>query len=113
MATKVNVDVDFTATKVCDPDPVVVHKSSNDGVKWKCKNAGYTFTGVTIGGTTYTPSTNSSGEFKDVSITTNDNKSTMTITDTVSDVTDHEYTLVYTDANGDSQTYDPTIRNRN
>ena len=113
MATLSKVDVDFTATQVCDPDPVVVKKSQNNGVKWSCKNDGYTFTGVKIDNVTYTPSSSSTGEFKDVSITTNDNKSVMTITDTVSDTTDHDYDLVYTDPQGTSHTYDPTIRNQN
>jgi hypothetical protein len=113
MANLSTVDVDFTATPVCKPDPVIVKKNTDDGVKWVCKNDDYTFTGVTIDSVTYTPASTGGGEFKDVVITSNGKKSTMTITDTVSDTTDHIYSLVYTLPNGTTQTFDPKIRNQN
>ena len=113
MPSLVPVEVDFTATNVCDPDPVTVKKNQNNGVKWTCMNDGYTFTGVKIDSVTYTPSSSSTGEFKDVEISTNNSKSVMTITDTVSDTNDHDYDLVYTDPQGVSHVYDPTIRHRN
>lgn len=114
MSTYSKVSVDFSKSPVeCDPDPVIVKKNQEDGVEWTSKEDGYTFTGVTIDTITYTPSSNSTGEFKDVAITTKNNKSIMTITDTVSDTTDHAYSLVYSDPQGNSHTFDPTIRNQN
>jgi len=105
MSNYSKVDVDFTTDPVgCSPDPVTVKKNQQDG---------YTFTGVTIDSTTYTPSSNGTGEFKDVAISTNGNKSVMTITDTVSDTTDHNYSVNYTAPDGTAQSFDPTIRNQN
>jgi len=113
VSTYSKVDVDFSKSPVeCDPDPVIVKKNQQNGVQWTSKETGYNFTGVTIDNVTYTPSSNSAGEFKDVAITTNNNKSVMTITDTVTDTNDHEYALVYTDPQGASHTFDPTIRNQ-
>jgi hypothetical protein len=105
--------VDFTQSPPeCTPDPVIVKKNQNNGVEWTSKNDGYTFTGVTIDGVTYTPASNGSGEFKDVEISSNNSKSVMTITDTVSDTNDHSYSVVYTDPNGRPGTFDPTIKNQ-
>lgn len=114
MSTLSKVNVTFSENSAsCAPDPVIVKKNQNNGVEWTSKTDGYTFTGVTIDNTTYTPSTNSTGEFKDVAITAKNNKSIMTIADTVSDTNDHEYALVYTDPTGTSHTFDPTIKNQN
>ena len=114
MSAYSKVDVDFSTDPIdCDPDPVVVKKNQQDGIEWTSKETGYNFTGVVIDDVTYTPSSNSTGEFKDVAITTKSNKSVMTITDTVTDTNDHEYGLVYTDPGGESHTFDPTIRNQN
>lgn len=113
MATLSKVDVDFTKSPVeCKPDPVVVKKNQNNGVEWTSKNDGYTFTGVCIDNVTYTPASNSAGEFKDVAITAKNNKSVMTITDTVTDTSDHAYSVNYTAPNGTAHTFDPTIRNQ-
>jgi hypothetical protein len=112
--THVQVNVNFTQSPInCSPDPVRVKKSANDGVTWKASQTGYTFTGVTIGDITYTPPPTGAGEFKDVTITTENNKSVMKISDTVSDTQDHSYTLNYTDTGGNAHQFDPTIKNEN
>lgn len=113
MGNTVSVSVDLASTpKNCTPDPVVMKKDEDDtAIKWTCKDDNYTFTGVTIDSTTYTPGSPGSGEFNSLTISTNGSKSVMEINDSITDYNNHKYTLNYTDPSGNAGSFDPTIRN--
>ena len=106
--SKVPVIVNFNVTPVtCNPDPVGVHRASNDGIVWTANADGYTFTGVNVGGHAAP-----TGDFGTPVIGSNAaGKSTMTVPDSVADLQNYTYTLQYTDPAGNAGTYDPTIRN--
>ena len=106
--SKVPVLVNFNLTPVtCNPDPVGVRRSSNDGITWTANVDGYTFTGVTVAGQAAP-----TGDFGTPVIGSNPaGRSTMTVPDSVADLQSYTYTLQYTDPTGNSRTYDPTIRN--
>jgi hypothetical protein len=90
----------------CNPDPVPVTRSLNNGVKWTSATAGYTFTGIDI-------TTGNANDFGTPSVGTNAaGKSVMSVTDSVADLGDYSYTLNYTDPAGNSNNFDPTIRNK-
>jgi hypothetical protein len=92
-----------------NPDPIPVSRATQDGVTWTFANAGYTFTGVTIGGVAAP-----TGDFGTPAISTNAaGRSVMSVSDTVADLGDYSYTLQYTDPQGRPGTYDPTIKNEN
>jgi hypothetical protein len=91
----------------CNPDPVPVSKANNGGIQWTFANAGYTFTGVNIG-TVAAPT----GNYGTPSIgTTPAGKSTMGVSDSGVSTADSAYTLLYTDPDGTTGSFDPTIRN--
>jgi hypothetical protein len=103
----IEVTVDFSTTPpTCNPDEVHVSAAHHDdGITWVSQTSGYTFTGVTI-----TPSP--AGEFGAPSISTNANgMSVMTVTDSITDYADHNYTLDYTDPQGNAGAHDPKIKN--
>lgn len=106
--SKVPVLVNFSVTSVtCNPDPVGVKRSANDGITWTANADGYTFTGVTVDGHAAP-----TGDFGTPVIGTNAaGRSTMTVPDSVADLQDYSYTLEYTDPTGRAGAYDPTIRN--
>ena len=100
------VNVDFSKTPPsCSPDPVTVTRTQ-EGVTWQSNDAGYTFTGVEIGGVAAP-----TGDFGTPVIGTQGGKSTMSVPDTVADLGDYSYTLLYTTPSGDTARFDPTIRN--
>ena len=91
-----------------NPDPVTVTRANQDGVTWTFANPGYTFTGVLIGGLSAP-----TGDFGTPVITTNAaRRSVMNVSDTVADPGTYSYTLQYTDPQGRSGQYDPTIKNQ-
>jgi hypothetical protein len=91
----------------CNPDPIPVSRATQDGVTWAFAQGGYTFTGVKIGNT---PAP--TGDFGTPNISTNAaGRSVMSVSDTVADLGDYSYTLLYTDPSGDEGEFDPTIRN--
>jgi hypothetical protein len=108
----------------CSPDIVAVAKQPEDGVQWTISNPNYVFTGVTIDGVMITPPSDpnhpsSSGDFSGVAIDNSDNKSVMTVDDSLAEITgdvhseDHSYTVNYADRNGSgTYAFDPTIRNQ-
>jgi hypothetical protein len=88
----------------CNPDPVIVTRNSQDGVQWTMAQSGYTFTGVDIPG--------GGSDFGPPDITTNNaGRSVMTVTDSVQDLGDYSYTILYTTPSGERRSFDPTIRN--
>ena len=90
----------------CNPDPVPVSRALNDGVEWTAATPGYTLTGVNI-------TTGSANDFGAPSFSTNTaGKSVMSVTDSVTNLGDYPYTLSYTDPDGNSNNFDPTIRNK-
>jgi len=106
--SKVPVVVNFNLTPVaCNPDPVTVKRTDNDGIQWTANVDGYTFTGVKVDGI-QAPT----GDFGTPAITTNPaGRSVMSVPDSVADIKNYTYTLEYRDAAGNTGTYDPTIRN--
>lgn len=93
----------------CNPDPVPVSRASQDGVTWTFANDGYTFTGVQIGGVAAP-----TGDFGTPAISTNAaGRSVMSVSDTVADIGNYSYTLLYTDPQGRAGAYDPQIKNEN
>lgn len=101
------VTVDNNGSVSCNPDPVPVSRATQGGVDWTFANAGYTFTGVSIGGV---PAP--TGDFGTPVIGTNNaGRSTMSVSDTVADQGSYSYTLQYTDPQGNARRHDPTIRN--
>jgi hypothetical protein len=93
----------------CNPDPVPVSRASQDGVTWTFANAGYTFTGVLIGGVAAP-----TGDFGTPAISTNAaGRSVMSVSDTVADMGVYSYTLQYTDPQGRAGMFDPQIKNEN
>ena len=91
----------------CNPNKVTVSRATQDGVTWTFANAGYTFTGVEINGTRAP-----TGDFGTPVISTNNaSRSVMSVSDTVADLGDYSYTLLYTDPQGREGRFDPTIRN--
>jgi hypothetical protein len=90
-----------------NPDPVTVSRATQDGVTWTFANAGYTFTGVLIGGVSAP-----TGDFGTPAISTNAaGRSVMNVSDSVADLDTYSYTLQYTTPQGNAGTYDPTIKN--
>jgi len=88
----------------CNPDPVPVSRATQNGVEWTFTSPGYTFTGITLG--------SNPGDFGNPVISTNAaGRSVMTVSDTVSDLGDYSYTLLYTTPQGGTGRHDPTIRN--
>jgi hypothetical protein len=110
MPTLVPVSVNFAGqTVTCNPDPVPVSRASNNGIQWTANQSGYTFTGVSIDGNAAPW-----GDFGTPSITTNAaGKSVMSVTDSVADLGDYTYSVLYTSPNGTPGSFDPTIRNEN
>lgn len=104
--TKVRVNVTFSASgPSCVPDPVNVYRSSNNGVKWVAVTSGYTFTGVGI--------TDGTNDFGPPIISENAaGKSVMEVTDSVADIADYTYIIQYTEPSGNSNSFDPTIKNK-
>lgn len=108
------VTVNFVANPMtCNPDPVPVSKANNKGIRWKANQKSYTFTGVKIGNNEAP-----TGVFGTPVITTVGNGASKRSQMDVSDAgdatpTDYEYTLLYTDPDGNALTLDPTIENRN
>ncbi|MGB5104241.1 MAG: hypothetical protein WBO04_13125 [Steroidobacteraceae bacterium] len=93
----------------CNPDPVAVSRASQDGVTWTFANDGYTFTGVQIDGVAAP-----TGDFGTPVISTNAaGRSTMSVSDTVADLGNYSYTLLYTDPQGRAGMFDPQIKNEN
>lgn len=93
----------------CNPDPVPVSRATQDGVTWTFANAGYTFTGVQIGGVAAP-----TGDFGTPVISTNAaGRSVMSVSDTVADIGNYSYALQYTDPQGTAGAYDPQIKNEN
>lgn len=91
----------------CNPDPIPVSRATENGVTWTFAQSGYTFTGVLIG-QTRAPT----GDFGTPTISTNAaGRSVMNVSDTVADLGDYSYTLLYTDPQGREGRFDPTIRN--
>lgn len=105
--TKAQVTVTFTGSEPgFNPDPVPVSRASNDGVIWTAATPGYTFTGINITEGDHT-------DFGTPVIGTNPaGQSTMSVTDSVSDLGDYSYTICYTDPEGNSHGVDPTIKNK-
>ena len=100
-----NVNADDAGAITCNPDPVPVKRSTNNGVEWVFNKTGYTFTGIDI---THGNDT----DFGTPAISTNTaQKSVMTVTDTVADLKTYSYTLCYTDPNGTAHGHDPQIHN--
>lgn len=90
-----------------NPDPVIVSRATQDGITWTFANSGYTFTGVTINGVAAP-----TGDFGTPQISTNNaGRSVMSVSDTVADLGDYSYTLVYVDDQGRPGRFDPQIRN--
>jgi hypothetical protein len=106
----------------CNPDPVLVTKGINDGVRWTLNDKDYAFTGVTVDGTYLTPASSASGDFSGVSIDNtgaNNQQSVMIVDDSLAEIKggvhsdDHTYSVNYQDRNtGRTYSFDPTIRNR-
>jgi hypothetical protein len=93
----------------CNPDPVTVSRSSQDGVTWTFANSGYAFTGVTINGV-QAPT----GDFGAPQISSNQSgRSVMSVSDSVADLDTYSYTLQYVDDQGRPGQYDPQIKNQN
>jgi len=108
-----------------DPVDVQVSKSANNAIVWTAQQKGYTFTGITIQDDTGDPGGDK--EWDAPVITTIDvpdpskpaqvpdpitmKVSQMTVTDKFKDTTDHKYTLLYTDPDGNAGSYDPGIKN--
>ena len=103
-----NCTVSITNNAVnCNPDPVSVSRATQDGVSWTFANPGYTFTGVQVNGV---PAP--TGDFGTPAIGTNNaGRSVMNVSDTVADLGNYSYSLLYTDPQGNPGIYDPTIRN--
>lgn len=101
------VTVTFSSSGAsCNPDPVPVTRSLNNGIQWTSATAGYTFTGIDI-------ADGNDDDFGSPSVSTNAaGKSVMTVTDSVTDLGDYTYTLLYDDPAGNSNRFDPTIRNK-
>jgi len=96
-------------TASSNPDPVPVSRATQNGVTWTFANAGYTFTGVLIGGVAAP-----TGDFGTPAISTNAaGRSVMNVSDSVADLGTYSYTLQYTDPQGRTGMYDPTIKNEN
>lgn len=92
-----------------NPDPVRVSRATQNGVTWTFANPGFTFTGVLIDGV---PAP--TGDFGTPAISTNAaGRSVMNVSDSVADLDTYSYTLQYTDPQGRTGTYDPTIKNEN
>jgi hypothetical protein len=91
----------------CNPNPVPVSRATQDGVTWTFANAGCTFTGVLIGNVPAPV-----GEFGTPVIGTNRaGRSTMSVSDSVTDTNTYSYTVLYTDPDGNPQRFDPQIKN--
>lgn len=91
-----------------NPDPVTVHRANNDGVLWTANKTGYTFTGVSIDGTNAP-----TGDFGTPSINTNAaGMSAMSVSDSVADLENYTYSVLYTGPDGAPGSFDPTIRNQ-
>lgn len=104
------VTVNFSGNSVtCVPDPVVVKKALNNGIQWTANVTGYTFTGVDIDGN---PAPTE--DFGAPQISTDPaGRSVMSVSDDLADYNDHSYTLVYTQPDGETGRFDPTIKNEN
>ena len=108
MPTYARATVNFAGSNVaCNPDPVPVSRATNNGVEWTANQTGYTFTGVSIDGHDAPW-----GDFGTPQISTNAaGQSVMSVSDSVADLGDYSYTLLYTDSAGNPGRFDPTIRN--
>lgn len=105
---KVNVTFSGT-TATCNPDPVTVNNSTDNGIEWDSNTRGYTFTGVQIDGNDAPTE-----DFGTPVIGTDPSgNSTMTVSDDFADYDDHTYTLLFTTPSGEAGSFDPTIKNRN
>jgi hypothetical protein len=118
----VNVTISSSTSVSCNPDPVVVTKGTNDGVRWTTANADWVFTGVKIDGVTITTTT-SNGDFSGLTIDNtgaNNRQSVMTVDDSLAEINgnvhqdDHAYSVLYqARSGGETYSFDPTIRNQN
>lgn len=118
------VTVTSTTDYNCAPDPVVVTKNTNDGVKWTINNEAWIFTGVVIDNTTYTPSSGDSGDFSGCTIDNSqpsgqNKKSIMVIDDSLAEIIhqgqeqDYTYTLNVSSRDGSTSfSIDPRITNK-
>lgn len=116
------VTVDFetggTANNPSCPDFIYMKKNPGsgetkyDGIEFKAKQSGYTFTGITIEADENEPS---SPEWPPAVIGSDGNKSTMQQDDLFRDpagVTNHTYTITYTGKDNHSGSFDPGIKNQ-
>lgn len=116
------VTVDFetggTANNPSCPDFIDMKKNPGsgetkyDGIEFKAKQSGYTFTGITIQADENEPG---SPEWPPAVIGSDGNKSTMQQDDLFRDpagTTNHTYTITYTGKDNYSGSFDPGIRNQ-
>lgn len=116
------VTVDFetggTANNPSCPDFIDMKKNPGsgetkyDGIEFKAKQSGYTFTGITIEADENEPG---SPEWPPAVIGSDGNKSTMQQDDLFRDpagTTNHTYTITYTGKDNYSGSFDPGIRNQ-
>lgn len=117
------VTVDFEAggsanTPSC-PDFIIMKKNPGqgetkyDGIEFKAKQAGYTFTAIAITADENQPG---SPEWPAATIGSDGNKSTLKQLDLYRDpantTVNHTYTITYTGTDGNSHSFDPGIKNQ-
>jgi hypothetical protein len=117
------VTVDFEAggaanTPSC-PDFIIMKKNPGqgqtkyDGIEFKAKQQGYTFTGISITADENKPG---SKEWPTATIGSDGNKSTLKQIDLYRDpagtTVNHTYTITYTGTDGLSHSFDPGIKNK-
>ena len=96
----------------CVPEPAIVNKGLQDGIRWKGNQPNYTFTKLYIGGVAA-----SVGDFGTPVITSTGPLSVMRVDDACTipkgaEYVEYKYTLEYTDPDGATLTLDPRIRHR-
>ena len=103
-APMVQVSISANGEASYSPDEVVVERSTDTGVQWHMKTAGWEFTGIEITGDV-------GHDFGEPGF--NADHTIMTVTDTVADLGEFKYLVNYKNtATGEARSFDPGIKNK-
>ena len=115
----VDFETDGIANNPSCPDFILMKKNPGsgetkyDGIEFKAKQSGYTFTGITIQADQNQPG---SPEWPPAVIGSDGNKSTLQQDDLYRDpagsTVNHTYMITYTDSGGNPNSFDPGIKNQ-
>jgi hypothetical protein len=103
-APMVEVAISSEGKVTCNPDQVEVSRSSNTGIQWTMATPGYIFTGIDI---------DADGKQDFGAATFNEDKTVMTVTDTVRDLQVFTYSVCWKNTQtGATGSFDPGIKNK-